>query len=40
MQNTEIIHILSSVAVLVEVQGSHSLLIIFLMLISGHIQHI
>lgn len=40
MQNIEIIHILSSVAVLVQVQDSHSLLIVFLMLISGHIQHI
>lgn len=40
MQNTEIIHILSSVAVLLEVQDSHSLLILFLMPISGHIQHI
>lgn len=40
MENTEIIHVLSSVAVLVEVQGSHSLLILFLTLIPGHIQHI
>lgn len=39
-QNIEIIHVLSTVAVLVEVQGSHSLPILFLTLISGHIQHI